>query len=233
MQPRRILIIFIFFLALRISSFSQFTDSLKLYMSKSPWISGGFGSVQTFFYGFKAPIGYVSLGLSFSGRVRMGFGYCKLKVPAFDGNFVQDQVPFYVNRIFTNTSGVQDTVNSKMHFDYGMAYLEYVFYKTKHWAFSVPLRFGIGQTKYKYFYNGTDQFTDKRIMFIYHPSVSFDYAIFRWLGLNTQIGYKFTVVSLKDVRDNFNSPVFNIGLFLYYSEIYKMCFPNTRLAKKL
>ena len=215
------------------SSTAQFTDSINAYMKKSPWLTGGFGSVQSFFYGFKAPIGYVSLGLSYAGRVRMGIGYCKLKVPEFDGDLNEDQVPFYENRYFANSSGITDTVNSKLHFEYGMIYLEYVFYKTKHWAFSVPLRFGFGRTAYKYSYLGTDAFADAKGMFIYHPSVSFDYAIFRWLGLNTQIGYKFTVIDLKNVRENFNSPVFNIGLFLYYSEIYKMMFPNTKLAKKL
>ena len=230
MHKRFALILFLF---ISVFAKAQLYDSLHSYLKKPPWIVGGIGSVQSFFYGYKAPIGYASIGLSFAGRLRFGIGYCKLLTPKYDGTIADDQIPFYENKILLNSVGVLDTVPARLHFQYFMYYMQYVFYKTKHWSFSVPLRFGFGQTKYNYSFEGNNVDEQKHFMFIYHPAVAFDYAIFRWLGFYTELGYKFTVIDLKNIKKNFNSPVYSFGLFLYYSEIYKMCFPNSKWAKKL
>jgi hypothetical protein len=222
-----------FFLFFSFTIAAQFRDSLHSYLRKRPGITGGIGSVQSFFYGFKAPITYATIGASFAGRLRIGGGYCKLSDPSFDGDLKDDQQPFYRNYYFTNPGGWTDTTVGKLRFEYMMYFIEYVFYKTKKWSFSVPVRFGLGRTRYTYTYLGEGHAADKHLMFVYHPSVSFDYAIFRWLGFNTELGYKFTVINFRNIRENFNSPVYNVGFFLYYSEIYKMMFPHSKWAKLL
>jgi hypothetical protein len=225
--------LFLLFLLISLRGSAQLYDSLHAYLRKPPWIDGGIGTVQSFFYGFKAPIGYVNIGMSFAGRLRFGIGYSKLLTPKYSGRITDDQIPFYEKKILVNSSGIMDTVPSKLHFNYFMYYMQYVFYKTKRWNFSVPLRFGFGQTKYQYDFEGKEVDEQKHFMFIYHPAVAFDYAIFRWLGFYTELGYKFTVIDLKNIKKNFNSPVYSFGFFLYYSRIYKMCFPNSKLGKKL
>jgi hypothetical protein len=227
---RRFMVLMVLSLFMGAGAFAQLTDSLRTYFKKTPMITGGWGSVQSFFYGFKAPIGYASLGVSFGGRIRMGVGYCRLRVPDFRGTINDDQLPFYKNTFIPEAGTV---IPSRLRYEYYMVYGEYVFYKTKRWTFSVPLRLGFGHTQYRFTYNEVKGISDQRFMFVYHPAVSFDYAIFRWLGFNTELGYRFTLSGLKNIRQNFNSPVYNLGFFLYYSEIYKMLFPNTKLAKKL
>jgi hypothetical protein len=209
---------------------AQMVDSLRLYFKKSPMVTGGWGAVQSFVYGFKAPVGYATLGVSFGGRVRLGMGYCKLKVPDYKSDLSTGQEPFYKNLVIP---GPDVLAPSRLRYSYFMVYGEYVFYKNKRWTFSVPLRFGFGHTQYHYQYNELSGVTDRHFMFVYNPSISFDYTIFRWLGFNTEFGYKFTLSGHRSIRQNFNSPVYNLGFFLYYSEIYKMLFPNTKLAKML
>ena len=225
---------FLLILSLFISTVSsaQLYDSLHSYLNAKPSITGDFGSVQTFFYGFKAPITYVDVGLSFSGRIRLGLGYSWLKVPKANGNLIEGQMPFYMNKYFSNPLGYTDTVNAKLYFGYFVSFIEYVFYKSKHWEFSVPLRVGMGNVSYKYSYEGKDQVSDKYLVFIYRPSVSFDYRLNRWIGFNTEIGYKFTFTGQRSIRKNFSSPIYNLGFFIYYSEIYKIIKNKHKNRKK-
>jgi hypothetical protein len=209
------------FCAFFISSSAQVEDSVKQYLHRRPGLSGDLGSVQTFFYGFKAPISYADIGLSYAGRVRFGIGCARLKVPKFDGNLADDQRPFYRNKYFTNESGITDTVNEKLHFEYLTVFGEYVFFHSKHWEFSVPLRLGFGDSWYRYNYAGQDVNSQRHFAFVYRPSVSFDYRICRWIGFNTEVGYIFTLSSQRGLGRSFSSPVVNLGFFIYYSEMYK------------
>jgi hypothetical protein len=225
-------ILFSFLFLNALCSYAQFADSLSTYLHSKPTLAGDLGSIQTFFYGFKAPIEYTDAGLSFAGRVRIGIGYSKLKTPDHKGTVREDNSPFYINKYFINSNGENDTVTSQLHFNYFVFFMEYVFYRSKHWEFSVPFRFGFGKTFYECAYNGDDIISDKHFAFIYRPSVSFDYRICRWVGFNTEIGYKFTLSSQKSIRSNFSSPTYNFGFFIYYSELWKVAAKQVKRHKE-
>jgi hypothetical protein len=68
---------------------------------------------------------------------------------------------------------------------------------------------------------------------LYEPGVSIEYAIFNWLGLGGHVGYRFMIKNNPYVDQNFNSPMYAFGINIYWDELYKMTFPNTKLAKML
>ena len=214
-------------------SFAQVTDSLYQTLSKKPKLTGGVSTRYSFVTGFATSIRCASLGAEFANKLRTGIGFCWLKLPEFDGTKNENQLPFYKNKYFTNASGNTDTVVSKLTLNYFIYYSDFIFYRTKHWQFSIPFRIGLGNSYYMYDYNGVKTKESKRYVFLYEPSVCLEYKFFKFFGLGAEVGYRFMLFNNKEIEEKFNYPVYNFSFLIYYSEIYKAVFPNSRLSKKL
>lgn len=215
----RLLVIVIYCLFVN-KTFSQYTpvvDSIRIYLKEKPQLTGDLGSVQTFFYGFKSPIWYATGGLSFSNRIKFGAGYARLFLPDKEKEF---DPPFYINHIM-QLNGIESLVSTKLRYEFILIYADYIYYKTKHWKFSTPIKLGIGRTGYVYSGQTKNSFISKKNMIVYNPSVSVAYAITKWFGLSSNIGFLVTGNKNKEIRNAFSSPVFNFGLYISYSEIYR------------
>ncbi len=215
--------------AIYCNTHAQFLDSIKQSLKSKPKLSAGLSTRYSFITGFSAPVvtGYV--GVSFKSKIRFGGGFSYLKAPRYDGNYNENQLPFYKHYVFNTT----DTVSARLKFFYMMYYVDYVFYNTPKWEFSVPLQAGFGITRYDYTYILQEEAAERKFLFVYLPSVAFEYKLARWLSISSSVGYRFIVHTQKTMRQKFASPVYDLGLSIYYSELFKMAFPNSKLAQRL
>jgi hypothetical protein len=163
-------------------------------------------------------------GVNFGKKISFGLGYNQLYHPP--KTFDQDIE--YINAL-----GKPYFISSGLRFYYISLAMEYSFYQTKHWEISMPLQIGVGRTYYQYDLNGIQTKVEKKTSFVYEPTISVDYKIVKWVGIGADFGYRFFVSKDKKLNSELNSPIVTIGLAIYYSEIYKSIFPNSKLAKKM
>jgi hypothetical protein len=227
----RILLLLLFFIVALsgVEASAQVIDSIRTALHKRPNVIGSFGTNTSFINGFNSPIFSMNGALDFGHRVRFGLGVSWLQLSPYQKG--ADNTPFYLDKIITNTQGKNDTVHPALSFSHYDIYLEYVFYKTKRWQFSVPLLFGIGNSKFKYNYNGQGFTEHKHMILMYQPAASGYYKIFRWFGVGLDVGYRFMIINNRSIGDKFNSPIYNTYVLVFWDTLYKMFFPNTKLAK--
>lgn len=166
----------------------------------------------------------IRVGLSYNKRVRFGFGAFVL-----NGNSV-------VSSITVDQDSVSYVTNGELNYSYISASAEYIFYHVYPWQFSiVPYNLGVGWANYRYNRIVSHESTRTRSETIvtFQPELIAQYSVFRWIGIQGTFGYRTAVFSSKNIRENFNSPTFSIGLKLFLDEIYKIAFPNGLLKKKV
>ena len=165
-------------------------------------------------YGFKA-------GVGFGPMLRIGAGYHYLSV-------------YQKSRIqVKNESGKSDTLEAVLKLYYGGLITEYVFYKTAHWEFCIPLQLSIGSAQHEFIFDPKGRKDTRRTVMLYEPSVAAQYKIFPWLGTGVEIGYRIMLVNHPAIRKNFNSPTYSFKVMLFFGELIKMVFPASSLAKKM
>lgn len=163
-------------------------------------------------------------GLSYYKRLNFGLGYYQLYNPP--GSLKEDV--HYVSSL-----GNHYTVSKGLKMYYISANVEYSFYESKHWELTLPLQVGLGKTYYQYTAEGVKYRSNKNFNFIYEPTISVDYKIIRWVGLNAAFGYRFMLAQTHRLNKQFNSPIVAFGISIYYSEIFKALFPDSRLTKDM
>jgi len=55
----------------------------------------------------------------------------------------------------------------------------------------------------------------------------------KWVGVGADVGFRFMLTESKALNNKFNSPTYAFKLLIYYSEIFKSLFPNSKLSEKL
>ena len=220
---RKLLYIFSFFWAL--STTAQPTlDTIKLSLKQKPHLFGKFDTRNSFIDNSRAKIFGLKTGLNFGNRLYFGIGYNQLNPPSQDF----DKIIYTVN-----ANNELEKTTAMLRLVYFSIHAEYVFYQTKHWELSMPLQFGVGQTYYKYNQFGKRKVIDKDYNFIYEPAVSVEYKFVKWAGIGADIGYRFMLTSYKSLNQKFTSPTYAFKLLIYYNEIVKSVFPESKLAKRL
>lgn len=209
-------------LTISISSSAQWSDTIKTILHGKIFPIATFDSRNSFVNSSRAHIWGVKIGVDFSGKLQGGIGYNR-----HDKNLKKE---IY----FTNVSGNPDSTNATLHLDYFSFYMRYVYYKKNKWKFSVmPYQLGFGNSRYVYTEQGQEVVAGKRFVILYEPGISISYKIFQWFGIGADVGYRFVLRGNKAIPENFNSPIYSFYAIIYWGELYKLTFPNTRLAKKL
>lgn len=62
------------------------------------------------------------------------------------------------------------------------------------------------------------------------PQIELDYNFNKYVGLYTQVGYRYMLVNNNLLNYNFNSVTYSVGVLIYPLEIYAGLFPRTKLA---
>jgi hypothetical protein len=197
---------------------SQVFDSIQASLSKPPRLIGGFATKTTFINGFSSPIFTARAGVDYGNRIRMGAGISWLQLSNYEKG--KDNTPFYLDKSFTDSSGPH-TVHPALQFRYVNLFLDYVYYNSGRWQFSIPIQFGIGDSRYKYNFNGENIIESRKVIFLYEPDVSGQFKIMKWFGVGLDVGYRIMILSNKNIGTKFNSPVYDIKALIYWGELYK------------
>ena len=214
------LLLYLFQIPLVLPAQTEMTDSLKAAFHYKPKPSFDFGTRNSFVQNSRADIWGFKLGVSYHKRVRMGAGY----------NFMLSDLTQPLQ--FTD-AGKNQEVSMHMQLRYFAVYFEYVYYKTRHWEFSIPLQVGIGNSKYIYSYQGAEHSMNNQLIALYEPMVQTEYYIFPWLGAEVDVGLRLMLKNKTAINKNFNGPMYAFGMFLAYDELYKAVFPHSKLARKM
>lgn len=221
MKVRRFIFAFIL-LSFPVNVSAQWSDTLKSILHGKIFPTASFDSRNSFIDNGRAHIWGIKFGVEFSDRLQGGIGYNR-----HDRNL---RKIIYFQDEFGNVNAA----TAKLHLDYCSFYVRCVYYKTKHWKFSImPYQIGFGNSRYVYEQNGNEIVTDKRFVILYEPGISVSYKIVRWLGVGMDIGYRFMLRDNPKIPENFNSPIYSFYAIIYWGELYKMAFPSSKLTKKL
>ena len=164
------------------------------------------------------------MGLNYNRRIKFGTGFFSLRP----------------NKVVSTIEVMEDTMktvtNGKLEASFFSITTEYIFFNDFPWQFSVfPVDLGIGGAHYRYLSQRGDgrwlETPDVALVF-YQPSVTAQYSLFQWLGVSAAIGYRFTLYSSKELREDFSSPLFSAGIKLFLDEAYRSVFPDGLRVKK-
>ncbi len=199
---------------------AQFLDTIKSITQKKPSIDARIETRNSFITNGRAKVTGVRIGLSFQKKLKVGVGYSWLASDVFE------------KKIINNYLGKQDTVNNYLKFGYVACYTDFVFHKTKRWQLSVPLQFGAGLSWFKYNDGATNIYTPKRMLLLYEPGISIQFKVFRWLGLGSDIAYRFTIKNNKYVGEKLNSPTYAFKLLVWFDQLFYMGFPKSKITER-
>ncbi len=159
-------------------------------------------------------------GIAFQRKIRMGGGISWLKSDIVQNHYVY------------NDLNTPEVVPKYLKLAYLCYYIDFVFHKTKRWQLSVPIQAGTGLTWFQNerAYN-INSGTKKYFLFLYEPGVTTQFKIFRWFGLGTDVGYRFTLKN-KAVDLKLSSPTYAFKILFWLDQLYFETFPKSRITEK-
>ena len=194
-------------IALSPISRAQIFDSIQDAIKNKPKIIFRFDSRNSFIDDSKAKIFGWKIGVEFNNLIRIGGGYNRL---------VERHDPS-LDKVLYKENGVDTFTIAELQFNYISYFIEYVFFDTRHWEFSVPLQIGIGGSRYEYRgENGQLQEHNAKGVILFEPAVSMQFKITKWLGFGAGAGYRLMLLNNKAIEKKFNSPIyiFKFKIFL-------------------
>jgi len=199
----------------------QFLDSLNHIFRGSSSIDARLESRNSFFRNKLISVTGVRLGVAYKHRLRIGGGFSWLKTNLQDDFFVRG----VDNKI--------DTVSKFFKFAYFCYYIDFVFHKTKRWQLSVPIQAGTGaswfQRSARYSIYNNDK---KHFLLLYEPGITAQFKVFKWLGLGSDVGYRFTLRNYKKAAEKLNSPTYSFKLLFWPDQLFFQLFPEQEITKK-
>ena len=147
----------------------------------------------------------IKVGLSFRRKFKVGLGINNMLLP--------------VQSKYITNAGIAVTVNLK--YFYFSPYIEYVYYNTRRWEFSLSTQIGIGSANYQYDDNGKKIKLNQSTILSYEPAMLIDYKIIRWFGIGSGVGYRLVFFKSPGIKEKFSSPEYVIKLKVYLGEIFR------------
>lgn len=172
---------------------SRTADTLRVAFHSKPKLVFGFDSKQTFISRRNVNIAGGRAGINFNDRIRFYVGYYFLST-GYYRNLVQGA----------------DTLNAKLHLSWFALSVEWVFYRSKRWEFALPVYLGGGWNDLA--------LLDRRFILPTEVNLLVSYKVLNWLGLGAGVGYRWLAVKNPSVPENFNTPVYSVGIRFYFSE---------------
>lgn len=197
-------------------SFTQPGEIGDAFNSHESKVIVGFDSRRSFIGRTDVNIWGVRTGLDFQGKVRLGAGFY----------FLRTDLPrqFIVSRPGIPT----DTISRNLQFAYLSIFVEPVIFSSKRWEFDTPLHLGIGDNHYP---NAPkDNGGTRKTVLLAELSVAGTYKIFPWVGIGGGVGYRQVLKGNKSNFNNFNAPIYRIGIKLFAGYIYKAIFKPDELS---
>jgi hypothetical protein len=200
---------------------AQFMDTLREVIKRKYSLDARLESRYSLYENSLINVTGVRIGVAFQHKLRIGAGLSWLKTDA--------------TKIFNEKSEDGSNVRTlkRLKFWYLCYYLDFVFYKTKRWQLSVPIQLGTGSCWYQkergYNLGGNDS---KYFLLLYEPGITAQFKIFKWFGLGSDVGYRFSLSSGKKSGINLNSPSYSFKVLFWFDQLYYDLFPKSELTKR-
>lgn len=198
---------------------AQYMDTLRTAFAGKKTLDLGLDSRNSFVDHNRISIQSVKVGVEFGKKIALGLGYAWLS----SSTPVIDKHTFYDGDLHRDTC-----VNRQLSFNYFRFYFNYIYHKSRRWEFSIQQQAGIGKIGFKYDYRGSKRVSDEGFCFLYEPEVDVQFKVFRWLGVEGDLGYRFLLKDNKFIKNTFNSPIISLGVFIVWDEIALMAFPKNK-----
>jgi len=202
---------------------AQYMDTLRAAFGGKKSLDIGFDSRNSFVNHNRVGVQSVKLGINFGKKICLGtaFAWLNSRTPVFDTH------PHYDGDLKKDTF-----VTRRLTFSYFRFYVNYIYYRSRRWEFSIPLQVGVGKLGFTYNYKGLDHRSDQGFCFLYEPEVDVKFKVFRWFGLEGDVGYRFLFKNNKFISNTFNSPLVSVGVFIVWDELALMVLPKNEKVKK-
>jgi hypothetical protein len=183
-----------------------FEDEFKKSFKSKPKLDVKFDNRFSFIRDTDVKTIGIKVGLNYRRKFKVGLGF--------------NQMLFNVEKIAFNDLGEEVPVD--LEYSYFSPYLEYVYYNTRKWEFSLSIQHGIGGASYQYVNtNGDKVKLVQSAVLSYEPAMLIDYKIIRWVGIGTGIGYRVVYYKESGIQEKFTSPEYVIKLKVYLGEIVR------------
>jgi len=148
----------------------------------------------------------VKVGLNFDRKFKVGLGFNRMLL--------------LTEKNYFNEEGLSIPV--ELEYYYFSPYLEYVYFNSKRWEFSLSTQLGFGEASYvNNQISGEKQKVLSGRVLSYEPAMLIDYKIIRWFGIGTGVGYRFVYYKNARIEEKFSSPEVVIKLKIYLGEIVR------------
>lgn len=198
----------------------QILDSLHKDFAGKKSFDFGYDSRNSFIDHNRVNVQSLKIGVDF-GRISIGGGISWLTTKITDNKVIHDKE---INR--------DTSVSRQLSFSYLCYYVEYTYYKSRRWELSIPMQIGVGKIGYMYNYKGVKTLSDAGYCFVYEPEVDVRFKIFRWVGLEADVGYRLLIKNDPLVKKTFNSPLFSFGAFILWDELALMMFKKNKWVQR-
>ncbi|PJA06247.1 MAG: hypothetical protein COX70_09860 [Flavobacteriales bacterium CG_4_10_14_0_2_um_filter_32_8] len=183
-----------------------FEEEFKKSFHAKPKLDVKFDNRFSFIRDSKVKTIGVKIGLSYRRKFKIGLGINSMLLP------VQS----------TYTTDADTAIPVNLEYFYFSPYIEYVYYNTKKWEFSLSAQMGIGSASYQYDdVNGKKVKLNESAVLSYEPAMLIDYKIIRWIGIGTGVGYRLVFYKSPGIKEKFSSPEYVIKLKIYLGEIVR------------
>ena len=222
--------VFIFFLLLgSVFGKAQLLDTLRDFLKTKYSVDVRLESRASFIGNELTSISGVRAGLTFKRKLRIGGGLSWLKTNGYNWLKTNVKKDFYN----VNDFGKTDTISKYLKFVYLCHYIDFVFYKTKHWQLSVPIQIGTGllwfQEKKNYSFGNKES---KYLLFLYEPGITIQYKAFKWLGVGADVAYRFAVQNRKKTGEQLSSPSLTFKALFWFDYLFYELFPKHEITKR-
>ncbi|MFM9051947.1 MAG: hypothetical protein ACKOKF_06480 [Bacteroidota bacterium] len=192
-------------------------DTVVYSLHQKPTYFFNLAGYNSFINGEYVAFGGFRMGLDYNERVKFGIGF-----------FLLDP-----NQVTSSIAVVEDTLtertNGFLQARYFSLSAEYVIYDRQPWQFSIlPVELCIGGAHYRY----VSPFTKNRLetrdvpLLFYQPAVTAQYSLLSWLGVGASLGYRMTIFSSPEAREDFSAIGFSAGVRVFVEEAYHAVFPG-------
>ena len=147
----------------------------------------------------------VRAGVELRIPVRLGIGYYWL-LTGID------------SQLYDPAANPQAGATARPRMRYAILFADVSFYKEDHWELSVPVQLGIGETFYRS--PGLNRFANGLILPL-ETGISVSYLFTPWAGFGVGLGYRFMLKSNRGVKENFNSPYYQVRLNILLTEVFR------------
>lgn len=185
---------------------AQFEKEFRKNFNYKPKLDIKFDSRISFLTNDNVTTKGIKIGVAYNKRVKFGLGINNMLTPVKSKRFKYN-----------------DSIDVKLIYAYFSPYIEYVYFLTKKWEFSLSLQMGIGGSHYEY----TDSLSNKLkiirngAMISYEPATFVDYKIIRYIGIGSGVGYRLMLYKNSYIKEQFTSPMYIFKFKVYLGEIWR------------